>query len=209
MGKLTGKIAVITGQVQGHQCGNREGIRSRQHLPLSSITPPAAKAANAWSRKLPAKAAKLSRSRPMLAQSRLISSVSSLKRKKQFGSLDILVNSASVYRVKPLEAITEQEFHRQFNTNVLGPVHPATQEAVKLFPAEGGNVINIGSVASSHNHSPYSIVYSATKSAVDAITVVLSRNWPPGKSASIPSIPAELKPKAFIRRESPAATLKR
>lgn len=92
--------------------------------------------------------------------------------KKEFGSLDILVNNAGVYQFQPLESVTPDEFHRQFNTNVLGLIM-ATQEAVKHFGPEGGSVINIGSVASSLTPS-MSVVYSATKGAVDAVTGVLS-----------------------------------
>ncbi|MGA9345140.1 MAG: SDR family NAD(P)-dependent oxidoreductase, partial [Nocardioidaceae bacterium] len=39
---------------------------------------------------------------------------------KKFGRLDILVNNSGVYEFAPLEAITEEQFHRQFNVNVLG-----------------------------------------------------------------------------------------
>src|SRR5215470_2747582 len=67
--------------------------------------------------------------------------------KKAFGSLDVLVNNAGVYEFAPLESITEDEFHRHFNTNVLGIIL-ATREAVKYFGDNGGSVINIGSVAS-------------------------------------------------------------
>jgi 3-oxoacyl-[acyl-carrier protein] reductase len=93
--------------------------------------------------------------------------------KKVFGSLDVLVNNAGVFHFEPLEAATESEFHRQFNTNVLGLIL-ATQEAVKHFGPEGGSVINIGSVAS-EDTPPMSVVYSATKGAVDAITGVLAK----------------------------------
>jgi 3-oxoacyl-[acyl-carrier protein] reductase len=97
--------------------------------------------------------------------------------KKNFGQLDILVNSAGVYRFEPLEAVTEDEFHRQFNTNVLGLIL-ATQEAAKYFGPEGGSVINISSLASSAT-PPMSVIYSATKGAVDAITGVLANELGP------------------------------
>ena len=96
---------------------------------------------------------------------------------KNFGRLDILVNNAGVYRFEPLEAVTEDEFHRQFNTNVLGLIL-AIQEAAKHFGPEGGSVINISSLASSAT-PPMSVVYSATKGAVDAITGVLANELGP------------------------------
>jgi 3-oxoacyl-[acyl-carrier protein] reductase len=93
--------------------------------------------------------------------------------KAAFGHLDILVNNAGVYEFLPLEAITPEHFHRQFNINVLGLLL-TTQAAVKLFPATGGSVINIGSVVSSLT-PPASAVYTGTKGAVDAITGVLAK----------------------------------
>jgi 3-oxoacyl-[acyl-carrier protein] reductase len=99
--------------------------------------------------------------------------------KQAFGRLDILVNNAGVYNLLPLEEITEEVFHRHFNINVLGLVL-ATKEAAKLFGAEGGSVINIGSVANDMNF-PNSVVYTATKGAVDVVTRVLAKELGPRK----------------------------
>ena len=93
--------------------------------------------------------------------------------KTAYGHLDILVNNAGVYEFTPLEAITPEHFHRHFNINVLGLLL-TTQEAVKLFPATGGSIINIGSVVTAIT-PPASAVYTGTKGAVDAITGVLSK----------------------------------
>src|SRR6266496_833053 len=91
---------------------------------------------------------------------------------ERFGEIDVLVNNAAVYQFDPLEAITEDEFHRQFNTNVLGSIL-TIQEAVKHFGPSGGSVINVSSVASTR-HTPSSTVYSATKGALDSLTGVLA-----------------------------------
>lgn len=93
--------------------------------------------------------------------------------KTVFGQLDILVNNAGVYEMLPLEEITEEHFHRQFNINVLGLLL-TTQEAVKHFGDEGGSVINISSVVSTYA-PPGASVYSATKGAVDSITRSLGK----------------------------------
>lgn len=93
--------------------------------------------------------------------------------KEAFGAPDVLVNNAGIYAFEPLENVTEAEFHREFNTNVLGPIL-TIQEAVKHFGPDGGSVINISSVAST-SAPPNSVVYSATKGAVDTIARVLSK----------------------------------
>jgi 3-oxoacyl-[acyl-carrier protein] reductase len=99
--------------------------------------------------------------------------------KKAYGKVDILVNNAGVYKFEPLEAITEEEIDRTFDTNVKGLLL-ATKAGVALFPPEGGSVINIGSVASEQT-PPMSSVYSGTKGAVDAITRVFAKELGPKK----------------------------
>jgi 3-oxoacyl-[acyl-carrier protein] reductase len=96
-----------------------------------------------------------------------------------FGSIDILVNNAGVYAFTPLEAVTEAEFHRQFDTNVLGLLL-ASQEAAKRMGPDGGGIINISSSAVTLELPAFSI-YTATKASVDAITRVLAKELGPRK----------------------------
>jgi 3-oxoacyl-[acyl-carrier protein] reductase len=98
--------------------------------------------------------------------------------KKAFNRLDVLVNNAGVYKFLPLEQITEDEFHREFNINVLGTLL-ATKEAVKYFGPNGGSVINMSSIASAGEAD--ASIYSGTKGAVDAITRGLAAELGPRK----------------------------
>lgn len=93
--------------------------------------------------------------------------------KKAFGKLDTLVNNAGIYKFGTIEEVTEEEFTRQFSTNVLG-VLLATREAVKYFSPEGGSIINVSSVVST-SPMPGTAIYAATKGAVDTLTIGLSR----------------------------------
>ncbi|WP_397448239.1 SDR family NAD(P)-dependent oxidoreductase [Pseudomonas sp. NA-150] len=92
---------------------------------------------------------------------------------KAFGAPAILVNNAGVFAFQPIEDVTEEIFHHHYNSNVLGTLL-TIQQAIKHFPAEGGSIINVSSVAGL-NPAVNSAVYSSTKAAVDCITVALSR----------------------------------
>ena len=96
---------------------------------------------------------------------------------KQLGNVDVLVNNAGVFAYLPLQDVNEKEFHRQFDTNVLGLLL-TSKRAAKQFADKGGCIINIGSVASTLT-PPASSIYAATKSAVDAITRVLAKELGP------------------------------
>jgi 3-oxoacyl-[acyl-carrier protein] reductase len=96
-----------------------------------------------------------------------------------FGKADILVNNAGVFEFLPLEAVTEEHYHKQFNLNVLGLIL-ATRKAAEHFGDRGGVVINISSVIA-YAAIPGSVVYSATKGAVEAITRSLAAELGPKK----------------------------
>lgn len=98
---------------------------------------------------------------------------------KSFGRVDILVNNAGIYEFAPLEAVTAEHFHKQFDLNVLGLLL-TTKEAVKHFGEKGGSVINISSVVAV-TAPPNGSVYSATKAAVDTITKSLATELGPKK----------------------------
>jgi 3-oxoacyl-[acyl-carrier protein] reductase len=177
MNTLAGKVAVVTGASKGIGAGIAKGLGAAG----------AAVVVNYASSKEGADrvvAEITSQGGKAIAVQGDVSKAADVKRlfeetRKVFGSLDVLVNNAGVYDLRPLEEVTETEFHREFNTNVLGLIL-ATQEAVKHFGAEGGSVINVGSGASELT-PPTTVVYTATKGAVDAITGVLAKELGPKK----------------------------
>jgi 3-oxoacyl-[acyl-carrier protein] reductase len=99
--------------------------------------------------------------------------------KKRFGKVDVLVNNAGTYEFAPLESITPEHIQKHFNMNVTGLLL-TTKEAVKLMGPDGGSIVNIGSIVGSMP-TPQAAAYSASKAAVNAITVSLSQELGPRK----------------------------
>lgn len=177
MSKLTGKVAIVTGASKGIGAGVAKGLGAAGAAVVVNYAS-SKEGADRVVAEITGKGGKA------IAVQGDVSKAADVKRlfaetKKAFGPPDVLVNNAGVFEFEPLEAVTEAEFHREFNTNVLGPIL-TIQEAVKHFGAEGGSVINISSVASA-NPVANSAVYAATKGAVDSITRGLAKELGPRK----------------------------
>ena len=174
MGKLEGKVAIVTGASKGI------GASIATHMAAEG----AAVVVNYFSSKEGAdrvvaeitdKGGKAIAVRANVAKRADIEHLFA-STKKAFGRVDILVNNAGVYEFVPLEDVTEEHFHKHFDLNVLGLIL-ASKEAVKHFKS-GGSIVNISSIASTVT-PPNSVVYSATKAAVDAVTKTLSKELGP------------------------------
>jgi len=177
MGKLTGKVAVVTGASKGIGAGIAEAFAAEG----ASVVVNYASSKEGAEKVVSAIKSKGGKAIAVQGSVSNAADVTKLfaETKKEFGRLDVLVNNAGVYEFGALEAITEESFHRHFNTNVLGLLL-TTQEAAKHFSEEGGSVINIGSTITQIN-SPQTAVYTATKHAVDGITRVLGKELAPKK----------------------------
>jgi 3-oxoacyl-[acyl-carrier protein] reductase len=177
MGKLNNRVAVVTGASKGIGAGIAKGLAAEGAAVVVNYS----SSKDGADRVVAEIAKKGGRAVAVQGDVSKLSDVQRLfaETKKTFGRLDVLVNNAGVYQFAALGEITEEQFHRQFNTNVLGLIL-ATQEAAKLFGAEGGSIINIGSTASRLT-PPTTAVYTASKGAVDAVTHVLAKELGPRK----------------------------
>jgi 3-oxoacyl-[acyl-carrier protein] reductase len=174
--KLTGKVAVVTGASKGI------GASIAKHLGAEGASVVVNYASSKSGADKVVNEIKAEGGKAVAVQGDM-SKKSDIERlfaetKKAYGQLDVLVNNAGIYEMLPLEQITEEHFHKQFNLNVLGLLL-ATQEAAKHFNSSG-SVINISSVVGL-NPFPGAAVYSATKAAVDAVTKSLAKELGPKK----------------------------
>jgi len=177
MGKLNNRVAVVTGASKGIGAGIAKGLAAEGAAVVINYASSKEGAdrvvdeivkAGGKALAVQGDVSKASDVRHIFAETQ-----------KTYGRLDVLVNNAGLYEFAPLEEISEEQFHRQFNTNVLGLLL-ATQEAAKSFGPEGGSVINISSAVTSLTPAT-SAVYSATKGSVDTITRVLAKELGPKK----------------------------
>ena len=176
MSKLTGKVAVITGASKGIGAAIAKALAAEGASVVVNYASSKAGADKTVDEiyKAGGKAVAVRGDVSIAAEAQSIVAAAIEK----YGRLDILVNNSGVYAFAPIEEVTEELFHRQFNINVLGLLL-VTQAAVKHM-GEGGSIINIGSVVSRIT-PPNSAVYTGTKGAVDAITGVLARELGPRK----------------------------
>ena len=177
MSKLKNKVAVVTGASKGIGAGIAKGLAAEG----ASVVVNYASSKEGADRVV---AEIVERGGKAVAVQGDVASAQDVRRifaetTEAFGKVDILVNNAGVYQFAALGEITEEQFHRQFNTNVLGLIL-ASREAVNSFGAEGGSIINIGSTVSQLT-PPDTAVYTATKGAVDAVTRVLAKELGPRK----------------------------
>jgi 3-oxoacyl-[acyl-carrier protein] reductase len=176
MGKLTGKVAVVTGASKGIGAGIATALAAEgasvvvNYASSKAGADKVVAAITADGGKAMAVGGDVSKA----AEARGVIEAAI----KNYGRLDILVNNSGVYEFAPLEAVTEENFHKTFNINVLGAIL-VTQAAVRHM-SNGGSIINIGS-AVSRLTPPNSTVYTASKGALDAVTGVLSRELGPKK----------------------------
>ena len=177
MGELTGKVAIVTGASKGIGAGIAKALGKAGAAVVVNFAS-SKDGADRVVKEIAQNGGKAIAVQGDVAKAGDVKRVFA-ETMKAFGSLDILVNNAGVYDFVPLESVTEEEFHREFNTNVLGLIL-ATREAVKYFGAEGGSVINVGSAASTTT-PPNTVIYTATKGAVDAVTRVLAKELGPRK----------------------------
>jgi 3-oxoacyl-[acyl-carrier protein] reductase len=177
MGKLAGKVAIVTGASKGIGAAIAKELGAAGAAVVVNYASDGPGAERVVGEILAAGGRALAVQADVARADDVTSLFETTRR--EFGGVDVLVNNAGVYRFQALGDITEDEFHREFNINVLGVVL-ATREAAKYFGPGGGSVINLGSVVSVTT-PPLSAVYTASKAAVDAITRVLAKELGPRK----------------------------
>jgi 3-oxoacyl-[acyl-carrier protein] reductase len=175
MGKLNGKVAVVTGASKGIGAEIAKALAGEG----ASVVVNYASSKEGADKVVATIAAKGGKAVAVQGDVSKQADITRLfaETKKTYGKLDILVNNAGVYAFASLDEITPELFHKQYDLNVLGLLL-TTKEAAKYFNGDGGSVINISSAVTTL-YPPGSATYTGTKAAVDAITVILSKELGP------------------------------
>jgi 3-oxoacyl-[acyl-carrier protein] reductase len=176
MANLQGKVALVTGASKGIGAAIAQELASRGAAVAVNYAGSKA-AAEKLVADIKARGGKAVAVQADLSDSDSIGPLVA-KVARELGPIDILVNNAGIYEFSPIDVVTPEHFHKQFNLNVLGLLL-TTQAALLNFNPNGGSIINIGSVAASGVAA--AAVYSATKGAVDSISVSLSKELGPKK----------------------------
>jgi 3-oxoacyl-[acyl-carrier protein] reductase len=177
MNHLDGKVAIVTGASKGIGAAIAKGLASAG----AAVVVNYASDKKGADRAVADIAANGGRAVAIRADMSKAAEVKKLfeETQKTLGPPNVLVNNAGIFEFGPVQEITETQFHRHFDINVLGTML-AIQEAVKHFPAEGGSIVNISSIAS-ESPVPNSSLYAATKGAVDTLTLALAKELGPRK----------------------------
>ena len=173
--KLAGKVAVVTGASKGIGASIAQALGAEGAAVVVNYSSSKADGEKV-AKEIAALGSKAVAAQADLSKPEEIESLFA-HAKRAFGRIDILVNNAGIYEFSPLEKVTAEHFHKQFNLNVLGLLL-ASQAAAKQFDGDGGSIINVSSIVSTLA-VPESAVYSGTKGAVDAITRSLAAELGP------------------------------
>lgn len=177
MARLQGKVAIVTGASKGIGAGIAKAFADEGAAVVVNYSS-SAESADRVVADIVARGGRAVAVRADLAKPADVARLFA-EAHEAFGRLDILVNNAGIYEFRPIDAVTEDHFHKHFDLNVLGLLL-ASKEAAKAFGADGGSIINIGSAVTRITPAN-SAVYTATKGAIDAITGVLAKELGPRK----------------------------
>jgi 3-oxoacyl-[acyl-carrier protein] reductase len=177
MNSLKGKTAIVTGASKGIGAAIAKGLAAAGAAVAVNYASDK-EGANRAVAEITAKGGKAIAIRANMSKAAEVKQLFE-ETKRALGTPNVLVNNAGVFEFGPVQEVTEAQFHRHFDINVLGTIL-AVQEALKHFPAEGGSIVNISSIAS-ESPVPNSSLYAASKGAIDTLTLALAKELGPRK----------------------------
>jgi 3-oxoacyl-[acyl-carrier protein] reductase len=171
--RLAGKVAVVTGASRGIGAA----IAARLAAEGAAVAVNYGRSADAANQLVASIAAAGGKAKAVGADVGNPAKVADLFRqvREAFGPrIDILVNNAGVYVQKPLDQLTSEDFQYVFDVNVRA-VFEVTRAALPML-ADGGRIINLGSVVGERSIGPGMSIYAASKFAVAGLTRGFARD---------------------------------